>query len=86
MNSQLVLVLNCGSSSLKFAVISAQMVTSTYLTAECFSLEDARIKWKINGEKHQEELGANSAHDEAIQFIVNQILGRARYGTKNCRL
>jgi acetate kinase len=75
MNSQLVLVLNCGSSSLKFAVIDAS-TGDEHLSglAECFNLEDARIKWKVNGQKQQAELGANSAHNEAIQFIVNQIL------------
>ena len=43
--SKLVLVLNCGSSSLKFAVIDA--TTGDDLLsglAECFNLDDARIK------------------------------------------
>lgn len=75
MKNKLVLVLNCGSSSLKFAVIDA-MSGHDHINglAECFNLEDARIKWKANGEKNQQSLGANSAHHEAIQFIVNNIL------------
>ena len=43
--SKLVLVLNCGSSSLKFAVIDA--TTGDDLLsglAECFNLDDARIR------------------------------------------
>ena len=75
MNNKLVLVLNCGSSSLKFAVIDAESGNDHINgLAECFNLEDARIKWKANGEKNQTSLGANSAHSEAIHFIVNTIL------------
>ncbi len=42
--------------------------------AECFGLEDSRIKWKIQGEKHQQNLGAFTAHREAVEYIVNAIL------------
>ncbi|PKQ78194.1 acetate kinase [Aeromonas sobria] len=73
--SKLVLVLNCGSSSLKFAVIDA--TTGDDLLsglAECFGLDDARIKWKLNGEKGSADLGAGAAHQEALDFIVNKIL------------
>ena len=73
--SKLVLVLNCGSSSLKFAVIDA--TTGDDLLsglAECFNLDDARIKWKLNGEKGSADLGAGAAHQEALDFIVHKIL------------
>lgn len=73
--SKLVLVLNCGSSSLKFAVIDA--TTGDDLLsglAECFNLDDARIKWKLNGEKGNADLGAGAAHQEALDFIVHKIL------------
>ncbi|WP_067664369.1 acetate kinase [Ferrimonas marina] len=75
MMSKLVLVLNCGSSSLKFAVIDAQS-GDEHLSglAECFNLVDARIKWKMDGNKEQAELGAGAAHREALDFIVNTIL------------
>ncbi|STF25823.1 acetate/propionate kinase [Escherichia coli] len=45
MSSKLVLVLNCGSSSLKFAIIDA-VNGEEYLSglAECFHLPEARIK------------------------------------------
>ncbi|WP_133407433.1 acetate kinase [Parashewanella tropica] len=77
MSSQLVLVLNCGSSSLKFAVMDAQTGDDKISgLAECFGLEDSRIKWKSQGEKHQANLGAFTAHREAIEFIVNDILGK----------
>ncbi|WP_394130066.1 acetate kinase [Shewanella maritima] len=75
MSDKLVLVLNCGSSSLKFAVIDAASGDEHISgLAECFGLEDSRIKWKSNGEKHSAQLGAFTAHREAVEFIVNSIL------------
>ncbi len=75
MSHQLVLVFNCGSSSLKFAVINAQTGDNQISgLAECFGLENARIKWKLNGAKHEASLGAMAAHQEAVEFIVNKIL------------
>lgn len=75
MSNKLVLVLNCGSSSLKFAVIDAQTGDDQISgLAECFGLENSRIKWKLNGEKHEAALGAFTAHREAVEFIVNKIL------------
>ncbi|MDF7671436.1 acetate kinase [Orbaceae bacterium ESL0721] len=73
-SSNNVLVLNCGSSSLKFAIINPQ-TAEVFLSglAECFNLPDARIKWKLDGEKGEASLGAGAAHREAIQFIVNTI-------------
>ncbi|OOE87131.1 acetate kinase [Salinivibrio siamensis] len=72
--SKLVLVLNCGSSSLKFAIVDAQS-GDEHLTglAECFHLPEARIKWKMDG-KHEAQLGEGAAHNEALNFIVDTIL------------
>jgi acetate kinase (EC 2.7.2.1) len=72
--SKLVLVLNCGSSSLKFAIVDAQS-GDEHLTglAECLHLPDARIKWKMDG-KHEAQLGEGAAHNEALNFIVDTIL------------
>lgn len=77
MSSKLVLVLNCGSSSLKFAIIDAAS-GEEFLSglAECFHLPEARIKWKIDGAKHQADLGAGAAHREALNFIVSTILAQ----------
>lgn len=75
MSSKLVLVLNCGSSSLKFAIIDPingeEQLSGL---AECFHLPEARIKWKIDGTKNEAALGSGAAHSEAMAFIVNQIL------------
>ncbi|MGR6979967.1 acetate kinase [Testudinibacter sp. P27/CKL/0425] len=74
MSKSTVLVLNCGSSSLKFAVIDAQ-TGENYLSglAECFGLPDARIKWK-DTVSHQVELSGGAAHTEALDFILRNIL------------
>ncbi|MBE7213633.1 acetate kinase [Shewanella benthica] len=75
MSKKLVFVLNCGSSSLKFAIIDA-LTGDEYLSglAECFGLVDACIKWKVNEEKFEAELGEYSTHSEAVEYIVNTIL------------
>ncbi|WP_413110642.1 acetate kinase [Thaumasiovibrio sp. DFM-14] len=72
--SKLVLVLNCGSSSLKFAVVDA-VSGDEHLTglAECLHLPEARIKWKLDG-KHEAQLGDGAAHEAALKFIVDTIL------------
>ena len=73
--NKLVLVLNCGSSSLKFAVLDSVSGDEKLSgLAECFNLENARIKWKLDGNKAEAELGAFAAHREAVEFIVNNIL------------
>ena len=72
--SKLVLVLNCGSSSLKFAIIDP-VSGEEHLSglAECLGLPDARIKWKLDG-KHEAQLGNGAAHEEALAFMVDTIL------------
>ena len=69
-----VLVLNCGSSSLKFAIIDAASGT-TSLTglAECLSLENASLSYKLNGKKHTIDLPEGAQHDAAIAEIVSLI-------------
>lgn len=75
MSSKLVLVLNCGSSSLKFAVIDATTGDEKLSgLAECLHLDDAKIKWKLDGAKGNADLGTGAAHQEALDFIVQTIL------------
>ncbi len=75
MSNKLVLVLNCGSSSLKFAVINAQSGDEVISgLAECFNLPDARIKWTTAGKKEASNLPAYSAHSAAISYIVEEII------------
>ncbi|AGH38396.1 Acetate kinase [Bibersteinia trehalosi USDA-ARS-USMARC-188] len=73
--SKNILILNCGSSSLKFAIldpISGDEKLSGL--AENFNLENARIKWKLNGEKGEAQLGAGAAHSEALTYLASNIL------------
>ncbi|MCP4326279.1 MAG: acetate kinase, partial [Alteromonadales bacterium] len=76
MSNKLILVLNCGSSSLKFAIIDCATGDEKLSgLAECLHLENASIKWKLEGIKGKAELGNSAAHKEALSFIVNDILG-----------
>lgn len=75
MSDKLVLVLNCGSSSIKFAILNPESGDEKITgLAECLGLDDARISWKVNGEKSKANLGAKAQHQQAIDFIVEQIL------------
>ena len=67
----LILILNCGSSSLKFAVIDA-ISEKEHLAglAECLSTKDANISYKANNKKTKTSLSANAKHFEAISFIL----------------
>ncbi|MDY0644319.1 acetate kinase [Pasteurella multocida] len=74
MSQKLVLILNCGSSSIKFSILDPQTGEEKLSgLAEAFHLDDARIKWKLHGEKGNADLGAGAAHSEALNFIVNSI-------------
>lgn len=73
--SKNILILNCGSSSLKFAILDpASGDEKLSGLAENFNLVDARIKWKLNGEKGAADLGAGAAHSEALNYIMKNIL------------
>lgn len=75
MSKNLILILNCGSSSLKFAILDPKTGDEKLSgLAEAFNLEDARIKWKLNGEKGNADLGAGAAHSEALTFIAAKLL------------
>ncbi|WP_325894224.1 acetate/propionate family kinase [Grimontia sp. NTOU-MAR1] len=76
MSNSLVLVLNAGSSSLKFALMNAQTGEAILSgLGECFGLEDARISWKREGQDKQEamlEQGGNH-HEKAVSLIVELV-------------
>lgn len=75
MSNELVLVLNCGSSSLKFSVLDPESNAEALSgLAECFYLPEARIKWKLDGVKNEASLGTAAAHTEALDFLVRNIL------------
>ncbi|MGJ8485029.1 acetate kinase [Pseudoalteromonas sp. SYSU M81236] len=69
-----VLVLNCGSSSLKFAILDA--TTSDEVIsglAERLGSDTPSIKYKYNGEKKLIELAKGQAHDAAIAELVKLV-------------
>ncbi|QUJ69707.1 acetate/propionate family kinase (plasmid) [Photobacterium sp. GJ3] len=72
MSHSLVLVINSGSSSLKFALIDA-VSGDARLTGlgECFGLSDASVSWKYEGEKASCALDATgNHHQQAIERLV----------------
>lgn len=75
-NEKNVLVVNCGSSSVKFAIVNpVDGKVSVSGIAEALNLEDARISWAFDGEnKTEQSLGAGADHAKAIDFVVDTIL------------
>ncbi|QEY26635.1 acetate kinase [Neisseria zalophi] len=74
MSNKLILVLNCGSSSLKGAVLdndSGDVLLSCL--AEKLSLSDAYITFKVNGEKHKVELADNPNHTGAVAALMEEL-------------
>ncbi|WP_373740601.1 acetate kinase [Neisseria sp.] len=77
MTQQLILVLNCGSSSLKGAVLdndSGEVLLSCL--AEKLNLPDAYITFKYNGEKHKVELAAHPDHTGAVETLMAEMKTR----------
>ncbi|MEZ8140911.1 acetate/propionate family kinase [Enterovibrio sp. FF113] len=76
MSNSLVLVLNAGSSSLKFALMDAQSGEAILFgLGECFGLDDARISWKREGQDKQEVMleQGGSHHEKAVGIIVELV-------------
>jgi len=72
MSNAFVLVINSGSSSLKFAVIDSQSGEAIVSgLGECFGLPEATIGWKYNGEKTEEAITAEDNHH---QHDINRIV------------
>ncbi|MDW6004609.1 acetate/propionate family kinase [Vibrio mangrovi] len=75
MSSSYVLVVNSGSSSLKFAVIDSQSGEAIVSgLGECFGLPEAVISWKYQGEKTEETIDyPDNHHQHAVDRIVELI-------------
>lgn len=72
------LVVNCGSSSVKFAILDPKD-GHVFLSglAEALALEDARISWKFNGgDKTEQSLGAGADHKKALEYLVKNVLAK----------
>ena len=73
MSKDSVLVINCGSSSLKFAVINPKTEEESINgIAERLGSAEASITWKLNGEKTTQQLG-EAAHDAAIEALLGTL-------------
>ncbi|MFH0256788.1 acetate/propionate family kinase [Vibrio rumoiensis] len=72
MSKQYVLVINSGSSSLKFALIDSK-TGEAILTGlgECFGLEDSRMSWKYQGNKQEIAIVGDENHH---QLAVNKLV------------
>jgi acetate kinase len=73
MANNFVLVINSGSSSLKFAVIDSESGDAVLSgLGECFGLEDSRMSWKFQGEKSELAItDEGSHHQAAIDKLVD---------------
>ena len=74
MTQKLILVLNCGSSSLKGAAIdndSGEVLLSCL--AEKLNLPDAFVTFKANGEKHKVDLSAKPNHTGAVEALMEEL-------------
>ncbi|WP_031492723.1 acetate kinase [Succinivibrio dextrinosolvens] len=72
------LVVNCGSSSVKFAILDPKD-GHVFLSgiAEALGLDDARISWKFNGgDKTEQSLGAGADHKKALEYLVKNVLAK----------
>ena len=65
-----VLVLNCGSSSAKFAVIDPESSTERLSgIAQRLGSDEASLDWKVDGSKHSRPL-PGAGHDAALRAVV----------------
>ncbi|MBO1254711.1 acetate kinase [Alteromonas sp. 5E99-2] len=68
--NQNVIVLNCGSSSVKFAIVDAQSGHANLTgLAENMGSHDARLSYKVAGEKHALSLPSGASHQVALAEI-----------------
>lgn len=97
MSNKLILVLNCGSSSLKFSLLDPNTEKNYFSgIAECLYINDSKINWTISNKKYEKKLQNKINHIEAFNFIfqlikknkfLNKIVGighRIVHGGKNC--
>lgn len=69
------LILNCGSSSLKYALISEDGETRIEGLAEALGNSDARIKHKnLDGSKVEISIPDSGAHTQALKIILGELI------------
>ena len=66
-----ILILNCGSSSAKFAVINSDSGTTLISgIAERLSAVGSQLEWKRDGTKQARALGDNASHEHGLRAVV----------------
>lgn len=82
--NNLILVLNCGSSSIKFAILNPNN-EKKYLSGlvECLFLSETYITWEFLGVKYKKKIGSNINHENALHFIIDQVLSQEQDILKN---
>ena len=66
-----ILILNCGSSSAKFAVINSDSGTTLISgIAERLSAVGSQLEWKRDGSKQARALGDNASHEHGLRAVV----------------
>lgn len=83
MSQSYVLVINSGSSSLKFAVIEPQS-GETVLSGlgECFGLPEARVSWKYQGEKTEEAVTEPDNHHQCVIYRIVKLMDELGFTDK----
>ena len=72
------LVINCGSSSVKFAILNPED-GHIFLNglAEALNLPSAKISWRFEGQENKQSADiANADHSKALDYLVNEILSK----------
>jgi acetate kinase len=71
---QYVLVLNCGSSSIKFAIIEAKTgATPLHGLAENLGTASSRLGFSYQNEQHNGKLPSNADHQQALAVIADTL-------------
>lgn len=73
MSEALILVLNCGSSSIKFAIISPSTEANLCSgNAQGVGSKETEIKWQVGSNKHQQKF-ADANYQDVLNFILQLI-------------
>ncbi|AEO07987.1 acetate kinase [Buchnera aphidicola] len=71
----LILVLNCGSSSIKFAILDPKNKKKyLYGIVECLFLSNTYVKWTCLKKQYNKKIGSHINHKDALNFIIDHIL------------
>lgn len=77
MSIKLILVINCGSSSLKFAIVEEHSFNKKITgIAESLNSQEAKITWTIDNHTYEKNLLNNCNHSYALTFLFNEILNK----------